>query len=58
MAQHCAEVKKGLWTELRLVSKEVGGYEVARRLPTEQRRWWLEQMRKEIEQAKGHGDGG
>lgn len=33
-------------SELRFVAQEVGGYEPARRMPVEIRRWWIQQMQK------------
>lgn len=39
-----------LLQELRSVSQEVGGIEPARKLPTEVRKWWVEQIEKEKEQ--------
>ena len=44
----------GLLLELRYVASEVG-YREARRMPTEVRRWWIDQMQKEAQQRQGLG---
>jgi len=44
--EFCANHRKALYRELYDAVKygKVGDYEVARRMPTELRRWWLEQV--------------
>lgn len=44
-----SQVKRAQLSELRAVSQEVGGYEVARRMPIEVRRWWIDEMRSDRE---------
>lgn len=38
-----------LLRELRFVAPDVGGLDAAWRMPTEWRRWWIEEMKKEKE---------
>jgi len=39
-----------LWTEIRAITREIKSLDEAWSLPSEIRRWWLEQMMKEDEE--------
>ena len=51
-SKHCAQRKVSLLSELRIICKEIG-YEEARRLPSEVRRWWINEMVKEAQEKSG-----
>lgn len=55
LGKFCATMKTNLLHELRALTREVG-FQTARAMPTEVRRWWLEQMQKEAEARQDEMD--
>lgn len=55
LAKYCAEQQLRLMQELRYISREVGLTE-ARRMPTEVRVWWINQMQRE-KAPEDYGEG-
>lgn len=52
LAKFCSDRKINVLSELRIICREIG-YEAARKMPSEIRRWWISKM---FEEAKEKND--
>ena len=56
VAKHCSDRKIAFLSEIRLLCQEIKSYEEIRRMPSEIRRWWINEMVKDAEDKRKEYD--